>query len=152
GMAVFASNGYVVAAPFHGDARFALLQPDNLRDYIYVLSHLRDFNAMQALRPLTLSATLDLLFAHPQWRDHLDTSRVGGFGASLGGESLLLLAGAGLTTSAGLSWSKIITDTRIRAAVGYVPYFGQPVFPAFGRDQHGLDDVTLPFLAISGSA
>jgi len=151
-MAVFASNGYVVAAPFHGDGRFSLLQPESLGDYAYLLTHLRDFNAMQALRPLSLSATLDLLLANPQWRDHLDATRIGGFGASLGGESLLLLAGAGLTTSVGLSWSKIIQDSRLKAAVGYVPYFGQPVFPAFGRDQHGLDDVTIPFLAISGTA
>src|SRR5450631_673787 len=151
-LAVFASNGYVVAAPFHGDGRFSLLQPESLSDYAYLLTHLRDFNAMQALRPLSLSATLDLLLANPQWRDHLDATRIGGFGASLGGASLLLVAGAGLTTSLGLSWRKIIQDSRLKAAVGYVPYFGQPVFPAFGRDQHGLDDVTIPFLAISGTA
>jgi len=36
--------------------------------------------------------------------------------------------------------------------VGYVPYFGQPFLPAFGRDQHGLDGVKLPYLAISGTA
>ncbi len=151
-MSVFASNGYVVAAPFHGDGRFSLLQPESLSDFAYLLTHLRDFNAMQALRPLTLSATLDLLLAHPQWRDHLDAARIGGFGASLGGESLLLMAGAGLTTSVGMSWSNISNDTRLKAAVGYVPYFGQVFFPAFGRGQHGLDNVTLPFLAISGTA
>ena len=33
-----------------------------------------------------------------------------------------------------------------------MPYFGQPFLPAFGRDQHGLDGVTLPYLAISGTA
>jgi predicted dienelactone hydrolase len=151
-MSVFASNGYVVAAPFHGDGRFSLLQPESLSDYVYLLTHLRDFNAMQALRPLALSATLDLLLAAPQWRDHVDATRIGGFGASLGGESMLLLAGGGLTTSIGMAWTKIIRDARLKAAVGYVPYFGQPIFPAFGRDQHGLDDVTLPFLAISGTA
>ena len=151
-MSVFASNGYVVAAPFHGDGRFSLLQPESLSDFAYLVTHLRDFNAMQALRPLTLSATLDLLLAHPQWRDHLDAARIGGFGASLGGESLLLMAGAGLTTSVGMSWSNISNDTRLKAAVGYVPYFGQVFFPAFGRGQHGLDNVTLPFLAISGTA
>lgn len=151
-MSIFASNGYVVAAPFHGDGRFSLLQPESLSDYLYLLTHLRDFNAMQALRPLSLSATIDLLLANPQWRDHLDANRIGGFGASLGGESMLLMAGAGLTTAVGMSWTKIINDTRLKAAVGYVPYFGQSVFPAFGRDQHGLDDVTLPYLAISGTA
>jgi hypothetical protein len=40
----------------------------------------------------------------------------------------------------------------MKAAVGYVPYFGQPVLPAFGRDQDGLDGIDLPFLGISGTA
>jgi predicted dienelactone hydrolase len=61
--------------------------------------------------------------------------------------------GAGLTTSyPGLSSDQVTHDRRIKAAVGYVPYFGQPVLPAFGRDQHGLDGVDLPFLGISGTA
>jgi hypothetical protein len=51
-----------------------------------------------------------------------------------------------------LSWNQVTLDTRIKAAVGYVPYFGQPVLPAFGRDQHGLDGIHLPFLGISGTA
>ena len=38
----------------------------------------------------------------------------------------------------------IETDRRLKAAVGYVPYFGYPFFPAFGRDKHGLDNVVLP--------
>ena len=151
-LTLLASFGYVVAAPFHGDPRFADLSLDNLSDLGYVFTHLRDFLALQALRPLSLSATIDLLLAHPQWRDHVDATRIGGFGASLGGESLLLMAGAGLTQSVGLSWSTVTNDTRLKAAVGYVPYFGQPIYPAFGRDQHGLDGVALPYLAISGTA
>ena len=43
-------------------------------------------------------------------------------------------------------------DPRLKAAVGYVPYFGIDVYPAFGRDLKGLDGVTLPYLAISGTA
>jgi len=151
-LAVLASNGYVVAAPFDGDGRFAKLQLENFNDFVYVVSHIRDFIGLQALRPLSLSATLDVLLARPEWRDRIDASQIGGFGASLGGEALLLMAGGGLTTSLGLSWTKITHDTRLKAAVGYVPYFGQPIFPAFGRDDHGLDDVTLPYLAISGTA
>jgi len=151
-LALLASFGYVVAAPFHGDGRFGTLQLENLTDLPYLILHLRDFLAMQALRPLSLSATLDLLFAAPQWRDHLDPVAIGGFGASLGGESVLLMAGAGLTTSLGLSWTTITTDRRLKAAVGYVPYFGYPVFPAFGRGEHGLDNVALPYLAIGGTA
>lgn len=152
-IAVLASFGYVVAAPFHGDPRIAPnLVLDNVGDIVYLILHLRDFLALQALRPLSMSATIDLLLANPGWRDHIDPTRIGGFGASLGGETMLLMVGAGLTTSLGLSWSPVINDSRLKAAVGYVPYFGQPIFPAFGREQHGLDGVTLPYLAISGTA
>jgi len=151
-LTVLASFGYIVAAPFHGDPRFLDLSVDDLREVGYVLFNLRDFLALQALRPLSLSATIDLLLADPQWRDHIDASRIGAFGASMGGESTLLMAGAGVTSSLGLSWSTVTKDVRLRAAVGYVPYFGQPLLPAFGRDQHGLDGVVLPYLAISGTA
>jgi hypothetical protein len=147
-----ASYGYVVAAPFHGDPRFSDLTPDNLGNVFYLVAHLSDFIAMQALRPLALSALLDRLLADPAWSAHLDAGKVGGFGASQGGESLLLMAGGGLTSSIGQSWSRVEMDPRLKAAVGYVPYFGQLVFPAFGRDAHGLDGVTLPYLAIGGTA
>lgn len=147
-----ASHGYVVVAPFHGDPRFTRLQIDDFGDAVAALRDIDDAVAMQALRPLAMSAALDLVSTHPQWRDHVDVAQIGGFGASLGGETLLLMGGAALTTSLGLSSSPVGTDTRLKAAVGYVPYFGQPLLPAFGRDQRGLEGVTLPFLAISGSA
>jgi hypothetical protein len=151
-LSVFASFGYVVVAPFHTDATFSDLKLENLNDVFYLLSHLQNFLAMQALRPLTLSAGIDLVLTHPQWRDRVDSAQIGGFGASMGGESLLLMAGAGLTTSLGLSWTQIEKDARLKAAVGYVPYFGQPILPSFGRDQHGLDGVNLSFLGIGGTA
>ena len=154
-LSVFASYGYVVIAPFHGDLRFSDLRIDNLSDAIAVASHLDNFTAMQALRPLSISAALDLVLAHPQWQGHIDETQIGGFGASMGGETMMLLGGAGLTTSyfdIGSSWKQVTHDPRIKAAVGYVPYFGQPILPAFGRDQHGLDGINLPFLGISGTA
>ena len=43
-------------------------------------------------------------------------------------------------------------DPRLKAAVGYVPYFGQIGFSAFGHFEHGLDGVTLSYLAIGGTA
>jgi predicted dienelactone hydrolase len=155
-LSVFASYGYVVIAPFHGDVRFSDLRIEDLSDAIILGLHLSDFTALQALRPLSISAALDLVLTHPQWRDHIDATRIGGFGASMGGETMMLLGGAGLTTSyfdRGLSWKQVTRDPRIKAAVGYVPYFGQPILlPAFGRDQHGLDGIGLPFLGISGTA
>lgn len=150
-----ASYGYIVIAPFHGDFRFSNLNMEGLGDFIAVATNISDFTALQALRPLSVSAALTLLLDHPQWRDHIDASQIGGFGASMGSETMMLLAGAGLTTSyfdIGESWQQVTLDRRIRAAVGYVPYFGQSILPAFGRNQQGLEDVNLPFLGISGTA
>jgi predicted dienelactone hydrolase len=153
GLSVFASYGYVVIAPFHGDLRFSDLRIDDLSDAIAVLLHLNNFTAMQALRPLSISAALDLVLAHPQWQGHIDATQIGGFGASMGGETMMLLGGAGLTSSyPGLAWNQVTRDPRIKAAVGYVPYFGQPFLPAFGSDYDGLDGIDLPFLGISGTA
>jgi len=151
-LAQMATYGYVTIGVFHGDLRFADLDLSGFQDYLYALLHYRDFIALQAVRPLSLSSALDVLQNDPYWRDHIDTANIGGFGASLGGESLLLLAGAKLTTSLGLSSTRLVQDTRLKAAVGYVPYFGIDVYPAFGRDQQGLDGVTLPYLAIGGTA
>jgi predicted dienelactone hydrolase len=153
GLTTLASYGYVAVAPFHGDLRFADLRINDLGDAVILLSHLSDFTALQALRPLSVSAALTLVLEHPQWQGHIDAAQIGGFGASMGAETMMLLGGAGLTTSyPGLSWTQVTRDPRIKAAVGYVPYFGQPFLPAFGRDQHGLDGISLPFLGISGTA
>jgi hypothetical protein len=83
---VFASHGYVVVAPFHGDRRVADARIGDLSDAIYALLHFQDYVAMQALRPLELNAVLDAFLAHPDWRDHVEQNRIGAFGASLGGE------------------------------------------------------------------
>ncbi|MEO6567094.1 MAG: hypothetical protein ABIO63_13805 [Casimicrobiaceae bacterium] len=149
---VFASWGYVVVAPFHGDTRYAKVKLEDFQDQIYALLNIKNFVAMQAVRPLSLSRALDAVLAHPHFAAHVDPSRVGGFGASLGGESVLLLGGAQLTTTLGQSSKQVTVDSRLTAAVGYVPYFGIEVYPAFGRDNNGLKGVTLPFLAISGTA
>src|SRR4029453_7479706 len=147
-----ASFGYVVVAPFHGDPRYADVELDGFKDTIYALIHLRDFVAMQAVRPLSLSAGLDVVLNHPDFRDHVDAASIGAFGASVGGESGMFIGGAMLTTPLGQSSSRVTLDPRLKAAVGYVPYFGIDVYPAFGRDLKGLDGVTLPYLAISGTA
>jgi hypothetical protein len=151
-LTVLASYGYIVAAPFHGDWQYNNVDLQTFADVIYLIAHLRDFLAMQALRPLTLSATIDLLLNTPQWSAWIDPTEIGAFGASMGGESIMLMAGAGLTTSLGLSWTQIEQDTRLKMGVSYIPYFGQPIFPAFGRDQRSLEGITLPFMAISGTA
>lgn len=147
-----ASYGFVIVAPFHGDPRFADIQIDSLSDLVYAALHFPTYTEMQAIRALSASAALDVLESTPGFAERIDPDRMAGFGASLGGETLLLQAGARLTTSIGLSSRQVVADPRLKAIVGYVPYFGQPFFPAFGRDQAGLDGLTVPFMAISGTA
>ena len=149
---IFASYGYVVYAPFHGDPRFALLAFDDLGAVFASIADFERYTAMQATRPLAISAALDVLLSHPHWRDRIDPARIGGFGASQGGETMMLIGGAELTTSIFLSTRQVTRDDRFRGAVGYVPYFGQRILPAFGRDNRGTENVSLPFLAISGTA
>ena len=149
---LFAGYGYVVIAAFHADSRIVRSRISTLSDLLQAILDFPNYTAMQAARPRELSAALDVVFANPDFAARLDPSRIGGFGGSQGGESLMLMRGAQLTVSVGLSSKSVIDDTRLKAAVGYVPYFGQTFFPAFGRDQLGLSNVDLPYLAISGSA
>ena len=151
-MSIFASYGYIVVAPFHGDPYFSDLAVENLGEVFDWLTNLRDFVALQAMRALSMSAAIDYILADPQWSGHIDTTQIGGFGASMGGETMMLLGGAGLTTSLDFTSTQVTVDARLKAAVGYIPWFGELLLPAFGRDQQGLDSVTLPFLAISGTA
>ena len=149
----FASWGYVVVAPFHGDLRYSVFGPDETgfaaKFYVPIWS---EFVAMQAIRPLSLSAGLDLLLARPEWQARIDAGRVGAFGISQGGETLMLQGGAQLNYNILTFATKRVTlDARVRAAVGYVPYFGLESTPAFGNGQVGAQGVTLPYLALSGT-
>jgi hypothetical protein len=150
---LFASYGYVIVEPFHGDARVTDIKLEDFNDAVYAALHFSDYIALQTLRPLALKLALDHVLTHPFWRDHVDSERIAGFGASLGGESLLLQAGAKVTTTVGQASKQVLVDQRLKAVVTYVPYFGQPFIPAFGRDQKGLDFIEpIPVLAISGTA
>jgi hypothetical protein len=150
----FASWGYVVVAPFHGDLRYSVFGPgDNglaAKIHVPIWS---EFVAMQSLRALSASAALDVLFARADWRDRVDVNRIGAFGISQGGETLMLLGGAALNYDAlNFKTKRVTVDARPRAAVGYVPYFGIEGVPAFGNDQQGAQGVSLPYLALSGTA
>ncbi len=147
-----AAQGYMVAAPFHGDSRFSRIRVEDLSDAYYLLDQFDRVVEMQLMRPLSLSALLDRLLADPAFAAGVDAQRIGGFGASLGGEAMALLLGAKLTTGIGLACSDAPHDARIRAAVGYVPYAGQSFLPAFCGGQSGAEGVDRPYLAISGTA
>jgi dienelactone hydrolase len=150
---LFASNGYVVLAPFHADARVTDIDLADLEDVLHAIIDFPNYTAMQAVRPLALKYTLDYVLDSPTWSPRVDPDRVAGFGASLGGEALMLQAGAKLTVSVGLSSEQVLADERLKSIATYVPYFGQVFFPAFGRDQSGVDFMNpVPVLAISGTA
>lgn len=147
-----ASHGYITLAVFHGDSRITSLRIEDLGDLLYLMREYERVVELQALRPLTLKAALDDLQGRPGYGEHVDLEEIGAFGASLGGEAALLTMGAWLTTNLGLESRPTVQDPRIKAAVGYVPYAGQRLLPAFGDDQNGAQHVRRPFLAICGSA
>lgn len=149
---ILASHGYVVMAPFHGDARVTRIRIADLGDLFYLATNFDRYVELQALRPLGLKQALDYVLSLPAYADRIDTTQIGGFGASLGGEAMLLTMGARLTQSyTTLSSRPVEQDPRIKAAAGYVPYAGLSFLPAFGDDQHGTASVTRPFLALSGT-
>jgi hypothetical protein len=108
---------------------------------------------MQAMRPLSLKAMTDALLANRGgYAAAIDANRIGGFGASLGGEAMIHLLGGKITSSLTKACEDPVYDARIKAAVGYVPYAGQSFLPAFCDGQAGAQFVDRPFLGISGTA
>jgi hypothetical protein len=151
-MVLLASHGFMVGAVFHGDPRFSRVRIEDLSDAAYAVVNFSHIVEMQLMRPLSLRAMTDTLLADPQFSPAIDTDRIGGFGASLGGEAMLHLLGARITTTIGFACHDAPSDPRIKAAVALVPYAGQTFLPAFCDQQSGVDSVDRPFLALSGTA
>ena len=147
-----AAQGYVVAGVFHGDPRFSRVRIEDLGDLAYLLANFGAVAEMELMRPLSLKAMTDRLLGDPAWSAGIDAERIGGFGASLGGEAMALLLGARMTTSIDGDCAEPVHDPRIKAAVGYVPFAGYPFLPAFCGGQQGASGVNRPYLAISGTA
>lgn len=148
-----AAYGYIVAAPFHADARFSKIKLDGLSDVLYIIRNFDYFVELQALRPLSIKATIDTMLAHPDFGPRINGDQIGGIGGSMGGATMTWLAGAHLTTSfPSLSARPTVQDPRIKAMVGYVPYAGQRLLPAYGDDNATAVNVKTPYLAIGGTA
>ena len=148
-----AGYGYIVTAPFHGDGRFSRLKVDSLHDLQYIIFNFALIVEMQAMRPLSVKAVVDLMLAHPDFSTYIDAARIGGIGGSMGGATMTWLLGAHLTDNYPfLTARPTVQDPRIKAAVGYVPYAGQRLLPAFGDDNATAKNVTAPYLSISGTA
>ncbi len=148
-----ASYGYIVAAPFHGDKRFSRVKVEDAGDLLYLIVNFDRVVELQALRPLSTKAVIDLMLTHPQFGPAINEARIGGIGGSMGGATMTWLLGAEITTGyPSLNTRKTVQDPRIKAAVGYVPYAGLPFLPAYGEDNGTARNVTKPYLAISGTA
>ena len=148
-----AGYGYIVAAPFHGDARFSKIRISDIGDLVSVIRNFDQFVELQAMRPIGIKSTVDALLAHPDFVDTIDANRIGGLGGSMGGATLTWLAGAQVTDNISrLSTKPTVQDARIKAVVGYVPYAGQRFLPAFGNDNGTAKNVNIPYLAIAGTA
>lgn len=150
-MVQLAAQGFMVGAIFHGDPRFSRVRVDTISDFAYLLANFEHVAEMQLMRPVALKTMTDRLLGDPGFASGIDTDRIGGFGASLGGEAMALLLGARLTTSVNLRCSDTVRDPRIKAAVAFVPYAGYSFLPAFCSGQSGAASVNRPFLALSGT-
>jgi fermentation-respiration switch protein FrsA (DUF1100 family) len=148
-----AAQGFMVAAPFHGDPRFSRVRVQDFSDVVYLTLNFDHIVEMELMRPLSLKAMTDTLLANAGYAAGIDANRIGGFGASLGGEAMTLLLGAQMTTTLGGHCADAAAhDPRIRAVVGYVPFGGWSFLPAFCDGQGGAANVNRPYLAISGTA
>jgi predicted dienelactone hydrolase len=153
----FASEGYVVVAPFHADQRFITVKLNSFGDALDVVRDYQRIAEAMAIRPVAVSETLNYFLTHPAYRDHIDANTIGGWGASLGGQTMLLNQGAKLTTSLGSAGPEVvITDKRIKAIVGYVPYSGIDYgviasVATFGSGNDGVKGIRTPYLGIGGS-
>uniref|UniRef100_UPI0035AFB24C alpha/beta hydrolase family protein n=1 Tax=Chitinimonas sp. TaxID=1934313 RepID=UPI0035AFB24C len=151
-LAALVSKGYAVLAPFHGDQRIGVVQIKDLGDVWKLVRNFDQYVELQAMRPLGIRSALDTLLSRPDYAAHIDAQRIGGFGASLGGEAMMLAMGARLTTTLLLDSRSVTTEPRLKAVVGYIPYSGQSILPAFGLGQDGAAQARGPYLALSGSA
>ncbi len=144
-----ASRGYAVLAIFPGDRRFPSFETSPTPQEI-------------TLRPLSIKASLDYLENHPDYKEHIDFGKIGGWGGSYGGTTMFAIMGGKIidkSSSMGGTLDKTVADTRIKAAVGIVPYMGDTNFPTvmghkssiFGYRHSGAKDVIGPYLAIAGA-
>ena len=146
-----AAQGFMVAGVFHGDPRFSRVRVEDLSDFFYLLRNFDNVVEMELVRPLSLKAMTDVLLTS-SFATGIDPERIGGFGASLGGEAMAMLAGARVTTSLALNCSEPVHDPRLRAVVGYVPFGGYSFLPGYCDGQVGAAGVNRPYLALSGTA
>ncbi len=135
-----ARHGYVVAAPDHADALFCHIDPEAVRPQSK--SERPSFiradtwtDATFADRREDIEATIDGLLADKDFRDVIDASNIGVMGHSLGGYTVVGMAGGWP------GWR----DPRIRAVLALSPY----VAPFEVR--HTLQGIRVPLMYQGGT-
>ncbi|MGA8613228.1 MAG: hypothetical protein WB760_16310 [Xanthobacteraceae bacterium] len=135
-----ARHGYVVAAPDHADALFCHIDPEALGPSSRPsrLSFIRADTwtaATFADRRDDIKATIDGLLADKDFRDVIDAKNIGAMGHSLGGYTVVGMAGGWA------SWR----DPRIRAVLALSPY----VMPF--EVHHTLQGIRAPLMYQGGT-
>lgn len=129
----FASNGYIAMALFHGDG-----EVDRSRNDLY------------ALRPLAVKEAIDSVLESEAFGPHIDVHRIGVYGHSFGGMTVLSSLGGRM-----FNHPSAVTDARIRAGVGMEPSFWRQLegvwYPLFGTDNEALARVKAPYMSINGT-
>ncbi|MDQ8185793.1 hypothetical protein [Pelagicoccus sp. SDUM812002] len=129
----FASHGYIAIAINHGDG-----DTDRSRKDLY------------SLRPLAVQKFIDSLIESDTFGPHIDTHRIGIYGHSFGGMTVLSSLGGRL-----FNHPKSITDSRIKAGVGGEPSFWRQIdeiwHPLFGTNNASLSQIDAPYMSINGS-
>ena len=144
----FASHGYIVLAPFHGDERFPTMI-DSAENGIQQFT----------LRPLAIQQAIDKLLMRSQFSQYINHEQIGGLGVSFGGATVFALTGGRFSGWNDNALTKTAQDPRIKSAVGLSPFFGYqpttpisgPSLPMFGADGQGGKHLKQPYMAISGT-
>jgi len=135
----YAESGYIVMSIFHGDNRF-----------------LTNSNEQNAMRPLSVKNAIDAILADTNFKDHIDETRIGAIGESLGGMTTASIVGGKIMNISNyFTTIETVNDTRIKASVGIVPFFGGAQtfgMNFFGSKGIGAKDIFAPYMAISGDA
>ena len=87
-----------------------------------------------------------------RFRAVVNVAQIGGVGGNLGGAGFIGSRVRKLPARI-RAWPRVPPrrDPRVKAA-GYVPYAGQRLLPAFGDDNATARNVSIPYLALSGTA
>jgi predicted dienelactone hydrolase len=131
-----ASHGYIVAVINYGDDRTAV--PGTLNHHV------------KFLRPFLTKAVLDSLLESESFGAHIDTDNIGITGHSFGGFTALAASGGPI-----LGNTASVRDPRIKAISVAAPWVGGHYdgseFYAFGYNNSGLDQVSVPTICFFGT-